>query len=82
MGYNGDESGKNQFLHLTYQNDQWVLREENNKKIILSNPTKEEALKKSIQYAKSKRTELEIHKRDGKIQDRRSYGNDPKRSRG
>lgn len=36
----------------------------------------------AVKVAKNDKTELVIHGRDGRIQDRRSYGNDPFPPRG
>lgn len=44
--------------------------------------TKAEAVKKAQEIAKKQKTELYIHGKNGRIQDRRSYGNDPVRSKG
>ncbi|GMQ31119.1 DUF2188 domain-containing protein [Algoriphagus confluentis] len=39
--------------------------------------TKEKAVEYAVKLSKSERTELYIHKGNGIIQDKRSYGNDP-----
>lgn len=39
--------------------------------------TKAEAKKYGVQVSKKEKTELYIHKMDGTIQNRNSYGNDP-----
>jgi hypothetical protein len=66
------------FFDLVHRVDKWVLVERETKKDILEKPTKEEALEKSVDYVKRHNGELVIHTMDGKIEDRRSYGNDPK----
>lgn len=66
------------FFDLVHREDKWVLVERETKKDILEKPTKEDALEKSVDYVKRHKGELVIHKMDGKIEDSRSYGNDPK----
>lgn len=55
----------------------WDNKEEKNPKPISHAPTKVEAIKLGREKAKEEKTEHIIHKKDGKIGDKNSYGNDP-----
>jgi len=55
----------------------WGVRGEGNKRLTVVTPTKAGAEKAGREIARNQGTELFIHGRNGKIQDRDSYGNDP-----
>ncbi len=55
--------------------DGWGVRGEGNDKLTSKTDTKAEAIAKEI--AKNQKSELVILGKDGKIQSRNSYGNDP-----
>ena len=55
----------------------WGVRGDGNKRLTVITPTKAEAEKIGRDIARNQRTELVIHDRHGKIQDKDSYGNDP-----
>lgn len=45
--------------------------------------TKPPAVQKAVQLAKkNKPSQVLVHKRDGKVQEERTYGDDPRRSKG
>lgn len=50
----------------------------NDRKLIESGEKKTPVLDAAIEYAKSIKGELFIHKQNGEFQDRRSYGSDPR----
>lgn len=68
-------SKKNQ--HVVPTENGWGVKGEGNSKLTKETSTKAEALKVGREIAKNQGSELFIHGRDGKIQDRDSYGNDP-----
>jgi len=55
----------------------WGVRGEGNKRLTVVTPTKAEAEKIGREIAQNQRTELVIHDRHGKIQDKDSFGPDP-----
>ncbi len=55
----------------------WETKVENQSKPVVSSHTKETAIDKSIKEARSRQVEHVIHKRDGTITDKDSYGKDP-----
>jgi hypothetical protein len=66
-------------LHLTYIGpSHWRLGEERSSHVRAAfYATKDIALAGAVGIAKHLKRELVIHKRNGEIQDRRSFGNDP-----
>lgn len=68
-------SKKNQ--HVVPTENGWGIRGEGNSRLTKVTPTKAEALEVGKEIAKNQGVELFIHGKDGKIQDRDSYGNDP-----
>ncbi len=54
----------------------WI-RGEGNSRLTTVTPTKAEAVDIARGIARNQQSELVIHGRDGKIQDKDSYGNDP-----
>ncbi len=68
-------SKKNQ--HVVPYGKRWAVRGESNKKVTFITSTKKEADKLGRDIARNQQSELFIHGRDGKIQDRDSFGNDP-----
>ncbi len=67
--------GKNQYVVPTQGG--WGVRGQGNGKLTVKTDTKAEALKLGTQIAKNQQSELTILKRDGKIQNKNSFGNDP-----
>jgi hypothetical protein len=68
-------SKKNQ--HVVPNKDGWGVKGEGNSKNTANTQTKQEALDIAREIAKNQRSEVVIHGKDGKIQDKDSYGNDP-----
>jgi Uncharacterized protein conserved in bacteria (DUF2188) len=60
----------------------WENKREGIGKPLSSHHTKENALDKGEKIAKERKVEHFIHGKDGKIQERNSYGNDPFPPRG
>jgi len=66
--------GKNQYVVPT--KDAWGVRSEGSEKLTAKTDTKAEALKIGTSIAKNQQSELTILKKDGKIQNKNSFGND------
>lgn len=71
-------------VHVVYhQADKgWRVEVAGNKRASGRHATKPPALEQGRRLAQRNKSELVIHKQDGKIGDRRSYGNDPFPPRG
>jgi hypothetical protein len=67
---------KNQ--HVVPTNDgNWGVRGEGNSKLTKVTPTQSNAIAVARDIAKNQKVEVVIHRRDGTIRDKDSYGNDP-----
>jgi len=64
-------------IHTVPYGDKWAVKEEGSERPLKTFDTKEQAVKYGRDVAKQKGTEHFIHGRDGRIQDRDSYGSDP-----
>lgn len=58
-------------------NGGWAVKKGGSSKATKVFETQKEAVEQGKQIAKNQKTELYIHGKDGKIQDKRSYGKDP-----
>lgn len=68
--------GKNQ--HVTPHPDGgWQVKGENNTKATLKTDTQKEAIDRAREIARNQESELIIHRPNGQIRDKNSYGNDP-----
>ncbi|MHA7831839.1 MAG: DUF2188 domain-containing protein [Flagellimonas sp.] len=67
--------GKNQYVVPT--DDGWGVRGEKNEKLTKKFDKKSDAVSYAIDIAKNQQSELTILKKDGTIQNKNSYGNDP-----
>lgn len=67
--------GKNQYVVPT--KDGWGVKGQGNSKLTVKTDTKADALKIGKEIAKNQQSELTILGKDGKIQNKNSYGNDP-----
>lgn len=67
--------GKNQ--HIVPHPEGWAVKGENNNRYTAITPTKAEADKIAREIAKNQHSELVIHGKDGRIQDKDSFGSDP-----
>jgi len=67
--------GKN--IHVVPRDDCWAVRRDGNERATSVHATQEEAKKEAIRMAKRERTEVVIHRADGRILERDSYGNEP-----
>jgi hypothetical protein len=69
-------SKKNQHVVPT-KDGNWGVRGEGNSKLTKVTPTQSDAINVARDIAKNKKAEVVIHKKDGTIRDKDSYGNDP-----
>jgi hypothetical protein len=68
-------SRKNQ--HVVPLGHGWAVKKEGSDRHTIITATKKEAVTVARDIARNQRSELVIHGRDGRIQDKDSYGNDP-----
>ncbi len=66
---------KNQ--HVVPHDDEWAVRGEGNQRVTSKHRTQAEAIDAARDIAFNQQSEVVIHRRDGRIRDRDSYGNDP-----
>lgn len=67
--------GKNQ--HVVPRNDKWAVKGEGNSKETKVTLTQKEAIIVAKGIAKNNNSELVIHRPDGRIREKNSYGSDP-----
>lgn len=67
----------NKTIRVTHQGDKWQVKTDGASKAAKLTDTKADAVQSAIQQAKHQRAELIIQGKDGKIQSKDSYGNDP-----
>ncbi|MGL4630792.1 MAG: DUF2188 domain-containing protein [Leadbetterella sp.] len=67
--------GKNQYVVPT--KDGWGVKGQGSTKLTVKTHTKKDALKIGKEIAKNQQSELTILGKDGRIQNKNSYGNDP-----
>lgn len=68
-------TGKNQ--HVVPHNGKWAVRGAGNEKVTRIVNTQTEAIQVARQIARNQRSELVIHRPNGVIRDKDSFGNDP-----
>jgi hypothetical protein len=69
------KKGKNQ--HIVPHSDRWAVRGASNEKATKVVDTQGEAIKIAREIAINQKSEVVIHRPDGRIRDKDSYGNDP-----
>ena len=67
--------GKNQ--HVVPVDGEWGVRGGGNDRLTSVHGTQGEAIQAAREIAINQRSEVVIHRRDGRIRDKDSYGNDP-----
>ena len=74
----------NKNIHTVYNRERtmWENKKEGSSAPLSSHHTKEKALDRGEHIAEGRNVEHFIHGKDGKIQERNSYGNDPFPPRG
>jgi hypothetical protein len=74
----GEIMSKRNVYHVTYNNNQWEVNKVGNDKSSRVHDTKKEAVDSAKQLAKNQEpSQIVIHKKDGKIQEERTYSKDP-----
>jgi len=68
-------SKKNQ--HVVPHGNKWAVKGEGNSKATKITSTQKEAIEIAREIAKHNKSEVVIHRPDGRIRDKDSYGNDP-----
>lgn len=68
--------------HVVPNGGKWSVRKAGSSRASGTYETQKEAITAATKIAKNQKTELYIHREDGRIRDRNSYGNDPKRQKG
>lgn len=63
-------------IHVVPHNNKWAIKKENSKSVVSIHNLKSIADKKARILAKKYKVELIIHRKDGVIQDKDSFGND------
>lgn len=63
--------------HVVPSNSGWSVKKSGSDRASKTFDTKGKAVSYGRQISKSEKTELYIHKKNGMIQERNSYGNDP-----
>jgi Uncharacterized protein conserved in bacteria (DUF2188) len=69
-------------VHVAPQGDKWAVKEEGNQQATSTHRTQSAAIDAGRTQAKRNRSELLVHGRNGRIRIRRTYGRDPRRSKG
>lgn len=68
-------AGKNQ--HVVPRGDDWAVRGAGNQRVSSVHSTQAEAERAARAIATNQQSEVVIHRPDGRIRDKNSYGNDP-----
>lgn len=63
--------------HVVPSGGVWRVRRSGSERASGIYPTQQEAVQRASEIARNQGTEVYIHGRDGRIRERRSYGNDP-----
>ncbi len=69
---------KKPFIHVVNRNGSWGVEEEGRTDDFREFRNKEEAVEAGRNLAKQNQVELIVHRQDGSIGERDSYGNDPR----
>jgi Uncharacterized protein conserved in bacteria (DUF2188) len=69
-------------VHVVPSGGKWVVKKEGSAKATSSHKTQSTAWKKGQSVARTEKTEAYLHGRDGRIRERNTYGNDPRKSKG
>lgn len=71
---------KNQ--HVVPHGNNWAVKGAGNEKYTKIMPTQKQTIEKAREIARNQQSELVIHNKEGKIRDKDSFGNDPRKSKG
>lgn len=67
-------AGKNQ--HVVPRSDRWAVKGAGNQRATSLHDTQQQAIDAAREIARNQQAELVIHRPDGRIRDKDSYGND------
>jgi len=67
--------GKNQ--HVVPKVDKWAVKQAGSPRVTSTHLTQKTAIEAAMKIAKRENSEVVIHRKDGRIRDKDSYGNDP-----
>jgi hypothetical protein len=65
-------------IHVVHKGESWAVEEEGAADYATTFGTREQAIAVGRQFAKDNEVELIVHRMDGSIGERDSYGNDPR----
>lgn len=68
---------KKRDIHVVPHSDGWAVKKEGGDRASSVHPTKRDALEQARDQGRREQVEVVIHRKDGRIQDSDSYGNDP-----
>lgn len=68
--------------HVVSNGGKWSVRRAGSERATANFNTQQEAIDRGRELAQNQGTELYIHGRDGRIRERYSFGNDPRKSKG
>lgn len=77
-----EESSMRKNQHVVHHNGQWAVRGVGNSRVTKVCSTQREAQEIARSIARNQHSEVVIHRPNGQIRDRDSYGNDPYPPRG
>lgn len=63
--------------HVVRRGKDWAVRGEGNKRDTSRHETQAKAIERAREIAQNQQSEVVIHRPDGRIRDKDSYGNDP-----
>lgn len=63
--------------HVVPSGDKWGVKGEGNSRLTSVHDTQRQAIDAAREIARNQQSEVVIHRPDGRIRDRDSYGNDP-----
>lgn len=70
-------------LHVVFDGDDWVVKAEGDGTTSSTHGTKEEAVAAAVARARDAGLgQVKIHKRNGTLEEERTFGNDPRRTPG
>lgn len=69
-------------VHVVPHDDKWAVRRPNTDRVSRTFDTQKDAIDYGRDVAERDKSELFIHRPDGRIRDRDSHGNDPSSSKG
>lgn len=59
--------------HITQEGNRWLLREEGDSRVLIETASREAALEQTRDYLKLRTATVQIHGRDGQLEEERHY---------